>query len=419
MKNTARNIQLFYYLIIFFAISLPFALSVIFFLSNNLTFWYDNARDLLLAWENLNKHSLIGPQSGVPGIYYGPYWIWLLSIGLFFSKNPLIVTFITATIPYFILFPLIWFRLNKFFDRTTILIGWLFFMFSSGMTYATQLWNPYPAPLLTLAIIYLLIIADFTIITKKQNFISVAIGILMGILINIHISFGLALLCGLAIFLIADTLYTFLQGDKNTKKIFFVHKIYSVVFIFFGLLISFLPSLLFEARHGFHQTQKVLDTLFKFVAVVSVPGLNKTQILLTFLKNFGNLLHIPPLYAGIVLLLLITSLIITLKQKVIFQKKDTRILLLLISLFSGNLFIYVTAKNPVWEYHFIGVDILFLLLLTFIASRLSLFRKGLIFYTITLVCFSTGAFLINFHKDTSYFQQQKNVVNIISRDAKN
>jgi len=415
--NSTPKLQFIY---IFIAIGIPLTISLVLILSINLTFWYDNARDLLAAWDNLTKFTLIGPPSGIPGIFYGPYWIWLLSFGLLFSKSPLIVTIITAIIPYFVLFPLLWFSLNKFFDRTSLIIGWLLFIFSSGMTYATQLWNLYPAPLLTLIAIYLFLIADFTQITKKQTFLALGLGFVMGLLVNFHISFGLSFITGAIIFLVADTIVTSKQQTKKSKQKIIINKIYSVVLILFGLLISFLPTMLFELRHGFHQTQTLLQTLFKYGAVITVSGLNKQQILQTFLTTFGNLLHVPFLIASMVLLLLIGSYIYLVnKRKIIVAKSDIRLLLLLACLFAGNLFIYLTAKNPVWEYHFVGVDILFLLLLTFFVSKFSIFRKILIAYAVMVVIISVASFIINFHKQDSHFEQQEDVVKIIKNNAGN
>src|SRR5690349_8799468 len=106
-----KKIQL---LLIVFSILLPLATSLHLLLLG-VNFWYDPARDLMSAWDNLSKLTLIGPTSGIPGLFYGPYWIWLLSFGLLFSKNPGIVTFIVATIPYLILFPLVWFQFRKYF----------------------------------------------------------------------------------------------------------------------------------------------------------------------------------------------------------------------------------------------------------------------------------------------------------------
>src|SRR5258706_349978 len=95
-------------MILFVSFLIPLILVLATLFSYNLKLWYDPARDLLSAWNNLSKPTLIGPTSGIPGIFYGPYWIWLLSFGLLFSKNPLIVTFIVATIPYCLIFPLLW-----------------------------------------------------------------------------------------------------------------------------------------------------------------------------------------------------------------------------------------------------------------------------------------------------------------------
>jgi hypothetical protein len=419
MKRLIRLYHKSHHLIIFLAILIPLSLSLVLILSVNLTFWNDNARDLLSSWNNLTKLTLVGPPSGIPGIFYGPYWIWLLSFGLLFSKNPLLVTIITATIPYFILFPLLWFRFNKFFDFTSLLTGWLLFIFSSGMTYATQLWNLYPAPLITLTIIYLLMIAEFTTITKKQTILALVMGFLLGLLINFDISFGIALVFGTAIYFIIYTIYTVIKSNKNIRQKYVINTFYSLANILVGFMIAFLPSILFEKRHGFHQTQVLLHTLFKYGAVLQVQGLNKMQILQMFIKTFGNLLQLSVFLAGIILTVSILFLIFQkYNHKIKFQPHDVRILFILFSLFAGTLFIYLSAKNPVWEYHFIGVDILSLLLLVFLASKLPIFRKSLLIYTIVIVCLNVAIFIINFHSTDSHFEQQVQVVNIIIKDAK-
>src|SRR5258708_5957612 len=135
-------------LLIFIILAVPYSYVLINFKLNGINLWFDPARDLLSAWDSLTKPTLLGPPTGIPGLFYGPYWIWLLSFGLLFSKNPVITTIITATIPYLIIFPLIWFQLSKKLDRTALILGWLLFIMGNGMTYATQLWNLYPAPLI-------------------------------------------------------------------------------------------------------------------------------------------------------------------------------------------------------------------------------------------------------------------------------
>jgi hypothetical protein len=406
--------------IILLTILVPLSLALTLILSINLTFWNDNSRDLLSAWNALSKLTLLGPPSGIPGIFYGPYWIWLLSFGLLFSKNPLYVTIITATIPYFVLFPILWFRFNKFFNFTSLISCWLLFIFSSGMTYSTQLWNLYPGPLITLTLIYLLIIANFEQITKKQLIISIVTGFLIGLLLNFDLSFGIAFLAGSIIFFIIETVSSIIKVKTKIKRAVIKNMLANITMLAVGFCIAFLPTVLFEARHGFKQTKILLYTFTTYGAVVQLQGLSKMQIIQSFFQSFGNLLQVSTLVAVLILAILIGAIIVQkYKHTLKINYYDKRIITILVSLFVGTLFIYLTAKNPIWAYHFIGVDILFLVLLGFLATKLPLARKGLLLYTIIIVCINIATFIILFHKTDSHYEQQLQVVKIVRNDSKN
>src|SRR5690349_7189844 len=85
----------------------PILIILINIFTGNISFWYDPARDLLAGLANLHKPTLIGPTSGIPGVFYGPYWIWLLSFGQLFSHDPRIVVLIAGALPYLIFFPMV------------------------------------------------------------------------------------------------------------------------------------------------------------------------------------------------------------------------------------------------------------------------------------------------------------------------
>src|SRR6266403_2890791 len=87
--------------------------------------WYDPARDLLSGLANLQKPTLIGPTTGIPGVFYGPYWIWLLSLGEIISRNPRVVTIVVETIPYVLLFPFILSRFSKIISVPILCMLWL------------------------------------------------------------------------------------------------------------------------------------------------------------------------------------------------------------------------------------------------------------------------------------------------------
>ena len=101
---------------------LPFLASLKDILTGIIPFWYDPARDFLLALENLKKPTLLGPPTGIPGIFYGPYWIWLISIGMIFSKNPRFIVFLIQTLPYFTIFPLVLYKLTKHLGEKVFLL---------------------------------------------------------------------------------------------------------------------------------------------------------------------------------------------------------------------------------------------------------------------------------------------------------
>ncbi len=119
-------------------------------------FWYDPARDFLLALDHLNKPRLIGQETGIPGVFYGPFWIWFLSLGLLISKDPRFVATVVLTVPYFTLFPCVLYQLTKSYGKLVFLILWFLFIFSFR-NYSTYLWNPHLAPLILLLNIYLLV----------------------------------------------------------------------------------------------------------------------------------------------------------------------------------------------------------------------------------------------------------------------
>jgi len=376
--------------------------------------WYDPSRDLLMAWDNITKPTLIGPQSGVPGIYYGAYWIWLLSFGLLFSKNPIIVTFITATLPYLIIFPFIWFRLSKYLDRTSLILGWLLFILGNGTIYATQLWNPYPAPLLTLAMIVLLVTTDLSKVTRKSKIAMFFVGVLLALVINFHISFGITLIPSIFLFLLIDTI---LERKFNKALYKLKNRLLLIGFTILGFLTGYLPAIIFELRHNFMQTKALLYTLLKFGNVVALKGLSRTDIFQEYFRTLANVIHISNVIGGIIFIILLIILLYNITQKKIKNYNNIRIGLLAITILIGSAIIYFTAKNPVWEYHFIGVDIAFLLFITYAASNIPIFKKILLAWTIIIVAISFFQLGKNINGQTPYFYQQTFAVKTITRDA--
>jgi len=323
-------------------------------------FWYDPARDMLSAWDNLHKLTLIGSTSGIPGIFYGPYWIWFLSIPVFFSKDPRLATFIVSFIPYMIFFPVILSRFKSYFENDIFLILWILFILTF-QSYVIFIWNPNNSPLLFLLSIYLILssLSQKTLTGGlKKVFLA---GLATGLALNINLSFGSVFALSSVLFFLLNAAL-FLKGTLFTKiKSFF----FQLISFLAGIILTFLPFFVFEVRHSFGQTKIALKALLHGGGgVVTIHGLNKWGIIESFFARWTELLHLPSGISLIILAILaIALLLLLLTKKISFSKSEKILSLFLFSLTLSCLGLYSSVRNPVWDYHFIGIEIFWMLLL--------------------------------------------------------
>lgn len=341
-------------------------------------FWFDPARDLSMALLTHQKISLIGQTSGIPGIFYGPYWIWIISIALLFSKDPRFVVIVVLLIPYFVGFSYILWIMRNIFGKLISLSLALIFLVSFN-NYPTQIWNPHLAPLFCLLTIYLLISADYQkekVADYKKIFIA---GIIGGLLVNLHISFGLVVVLGSALFL-------FLRNNR----------IKSLPLFLLGNIIAFLPFFVFEYRHGFNQIKTLIFALRSNSSIVAdISNIRSFEIIYNFIRKLSVLLQIPDVLTYLILVIGLVYLLKKFRKKYLFKASlETNLVLLIFLIIISFFSIYLSTKNPVWEYHFIGIEVLFLLLIGFVSRKSKYLMYLLIVWAIILsVKFGFIAFL--------------------------
>lgn len=387
-------------------------------LSGNIPFWYDPARDMLMGWDNLHKLTLIGPTSGIPGVFYGPHWIWMLSFGELFSKDPRIVTLVVQTMPYLILFPAVLFLFAKVFDKLTVVLLWTMFAYTDSV-YFNSLWSPHPAPLFYLLAIYLLIMQDFSKVTKKTLLWVGIIGFLEAFAIQLQISFSIAFSLGTMLFLLMS-FGRRINWQHRSSTILVFGKVVGCFMA--GFAIVYLPVAFFEARHGFFQTKAAIKAVTHGGAVVGqLHGLTKPQIITAFLNQFAHFLQIPftpAVFLVIVFLCFIGILYFTKGLEISLLQK--RLLAVLGCLTVGFLGLYLTARNPIWIYHFIGADILALLLIGFVLAKIKPLQYVLIIWLVLVSITQYHAVLadnkINPLSQTSLFTKEYFVKTIL-KDA--
>lgn len=111
-----------------------------------------------------------------------------------------------------------------------------------------------------------------------------------------------------------------------------------------GNFIIFLPTVLFELKNKFPMTRIILPAIFN--KVVNLNGLTKKEIIINLLPGWGlSLLTKKPFF---ILLVLSIS------------------------------FIFLRNSNPIWSYHFIGFETLFLLMFCYSFNKLFVRRVNLI-----------------------------------------
>lgn len=419
MKKFVEKIKAnkyFIFLLIIFGYFIPLVTSLTNVFEGNFSFWFDPARDLFLALANLSKFSLVGPPSGIPGFFYGPYWIWLLSAAMFFSKDPRIIILLTETIPYFLLFPLVLLQFRKIWGLQTVVIIWILFILSFN-GYATQLWNPNLAPLFFLTITCLVLFTDFYQKGIHTYLKVLLIGVLTGLLFNFDISFGICLMLGMILFFICELILK-LKKNKKEKTNTILQISIVIVLFFVGFVFMFVPSFAFEYRHGFQQTKIALKTLTSPTPVVNLQGLTKFEILQSFFGSLYAVFKLPKLVTGIFGLGAFIYILSFIKKKKFDQGDATIKLLTFLSVISFSvLLVYLTSKNPVWAYHFISIEIIFFLFLAFFMTRFPLINILLTLYAVFLLILNIIGFINLKPQNILSLTTKEHIVNKIMTDG--
>lgn len=391
----------------------PLVLSLKALLIYNIPFWYDPARDFLSAWNNLSKPTFIGPPSGIPGFFYGPYWIWLISIGLVFTKDPRLSVFISLTIPYLIILPLLYHSLKKHFRFFTLVGIWILFAIQYAVHYSITPWNPNIAPFLVILLIIFFARMERLPVKKKHFFLYFLVGGISALVINFHISLGIGVMLGSLLSMII-IFFLGLKDNKSRVKNNFL----GLILYISGIITVFLPFLFFEVRHGFNQIKVALQTIGAEGSVVGVTGMSDNEIIHHFILPLSIFLNVHTILSLlIVIVILYITFISFLKKKN--NTYETNIFLITLTIFFSLLVIYLSSKNPVWNYHFIGLEVLYVFLLMVSLNKFVFLRVILLIWSLVSLYLSFGTVLSVTQPDPKVINinKQKEVVQQIINDA--
>ena len=170
-------------------------------------FYFDQGRDAKIIWDlwHSGKFFLIGPTTGIEGIFLGPFYYYLIApFYLIGNGNPVIVSITLAVINVLGIYVI--YKIGKeFFSQSAGLLASTFVAFSLPLVQAHRwLSNPTPLPLFSATSVWMLL----KIITGSTSpLVWSVLGLCLGL--------GLQLEAASAVFFLPATLLVFLIFRKN------------------------------------------------------------------------------------------------------------------------------------------------------------------------------------------------------------
>ncbi|OGK39341.1 hypothetical protein A3A74_05220 [Candidatus Roizmanbacteria bacterium RIFCSPLOWO2_01_FULL_35_13] len=215
---------------------------------------YDQGRDFLKAAEIIRDRNItfIGPTTGIQGLFHGAWYYYLLVIPyLLFNGSPIGYYYFNFILHLFSLFILMFFIKKWFGSLISLLIGAI--IASSPYFIFTSLFvgnNIFVLPLLVLFIICNYYIFNAARTVKKTIWFWA--GLLVALIFEFEVAFGLFLLPSYILILLLN---------KNTRKNLSVNK--GLLPYMAGLIIPFVPRILFEIKNNFMQSKVLVSFFFK------------------------------------------------------------------------------------------------------------------------------------------------------------
>lgn len=328
-------------------------------INNTFAFTYDVGRDMIALQQIIKDHNIpfIGPTTGLNGLFYGPWWYYMLTPFFFLSSgNPQgVAVFMALTGALTIILGYI---LGEKVRGTLMgIIFALLIAFSPLLIgISSQIWNPNTAPLWLVSILLLLFEIEkkvdkrvfFNKISKRSlNYF--LLGLLLALSIDTEVVYGFLLCIAVVVYFLTRIL------KKSSIK--------EVALLISGFIFILLPKIIFELGNNFLMTRTLLNFASggegeSFSINIAQTFINRFNFLLDF---FGDTFGIENLFLILSLLILSIFVLVMNRKKISEEEKIIlRIgIIILITYYLG----LTLFEQDVWPHYIVGLPIIFVCIL--------------------------------------------------------
>jgi 4-amino-4-deoxy-L-arabinose transferase-like glycosyltransferase len=361
------------YLLLFLILVLGFILRF-WNLDRLLGFYYDQGRDALVIWDLIHKGKffLIGPTTGLAGIFRAPYYYYLIAPFYLIGRgNPLFVSaFLITTTMLAVVF--IYCLGAKIQNRATGLIAAVIASFSFNLVIASR-WLSNPTPMLLLSMILVWAMLEVAKRSPAQRSLGgVGWPVIAAVAGLSLFSFGSA---GELFYLPAIAVFA-IWNYKNLPK---RKTLLITLFIFF---LTFAPLVLFDLKHGGIMRGNMAKT-FVGEKSFTLP----TKFLFNLRTPFyydvftNKIFHYRGKNEKVFLAFIAFAFFIFL-PKYLKNKNIKTVLLLLVSPIVG-LYFYQGNATVLYDYYLTGYFLIFILLFAIVLGSVWKYKPG----KILVICF--------------------------------
>jgi len=344
-------------------------------INDRLGFWYDQGRDALVIWDLIKngKLFLIGPTTGIAGIFRGPYYYYLIAPFYWISGgNPILpqIVLILLSIMSLLLIYLLGVKIQ---NRATGIIALIFGSFSLGIIGSSQ-WLSNPTPMLLLSMIF---VWSILAAIDNKKYAWPIIGAVTGLSLFNFGSSG-------ELFYIPAILIVLIWQWKNRPNLK-----YTLLSLFLFVL-TFIPLVFFDIKHKHILFNNLVQSFgsgsgsFKLPTIAFI--LERSKVYLDVLLNIFSPTH---RYLGLLFIAFILISFITFMSKLINNQKIKVIIIILLTPLLG-LYFYQGNNGVLYGYYLTGYYLIFILFASIVLGHLYRYKIGKVL--VFIIC---SIFLIN------------------------